>query len=76
MTQDTGEIVPRANHHPLMLAQDVVDDAASGRFSVWALETADQTMELLTGKPAAEVRRRVVERLDAYADIARKQRAR
>ena len=36
----------------LMLRQDVVEAVQSGKFQVHAVETVDDAIELLTGKPA------------------------
>jgi predicted ATP-dependent protease len=37
-----------------MLAPDVVDAVANGRFHVWAISTVDDVLQLLTGIPAGE----------------------
>jgi predicted ATP-dependent protease len=44
--------MPRANAGDLMLRDDVLRAAADGRFSVWAMDTVDQGLELLTGSAA------------------------
>jgi len=49
-----GVIIPRANVKHLMLRQDVVKAAESGAFHVYAVDTVDQALELLLGKPAGE----------------------
>jgi len=49
-----GVIIPAANVQHLMLRADVADAAAAGQFSVIAIETIDQGIELLTGVPAGE----------------------
>jgi predicted ATP-dependent protease len=65
-----------------MLREDVVEAARQGRFHVWAVETVDQGIELLTGVPAGErgadgafppdtVNARVAARLEALAEAAR-----
>ncbi len=54
LTGRQGVIVPAANRMNLMLRRDVVDAAASGRFHVHAVETVDEAIELLTGRPAGE----------------------
>ena len=38
-----------------MLKQEVIDAVAQGLFSVYAVFTVDETLELLTGQPAGEV---------------------
>jgi predicted ATP-dependent protease len=48
-------IIPAANKINLMLKQEVIDAVAQGLFSVYAVATVDETLELLTGQPAGEV---------------------
>jgi predicted ATP-dependent protease len=82
LTGDQGVLVPAANVRHLMLREDVVEAARQGRFRVWAVETVDQGIELLTGVPAGErgpegrfppdtVNARVAARLEALAEAAR-----
>jgi predicted ATP-dependent protease len=54
LTGDQGVIIPAANVRHLMLRRDVVEAAAAGRFHVWAVETVDDALELLTGRPAGK----------------------
>lgn len=52
-----GVIIPKANIVTLMLREDVVDAARDGRFAVYAVETVDEAIEVLTGLPAGTRRR-------------------
>jgi lon-related putative ATP-dependent protease len=54
LTGEQGVLVPATNVDDLMLRHDVVEACAAGRFRVWAVETLDQALELLTGLPAGE----------------------
>ncbi|MBN2232052.1 MAG: AAA family ATPase [Deltaproteobacteria bacterium] len=54
LTGDQGVVIPAANVRHLMLRRDVVEAAAAGRFHVWAVETVDEALELLTGRSAGE----------------------
>jgi len=47
-----GVLIPAANVDHLMLRDDVVAAAAAGKFRVFAVRTADEAIELLTGVPA------------------------
>lgn len=47
-----GVIVPKANVEHLMLREDVVSAARRGEFHVYAVETVDDAMEILTGLSA------------------------
>jgi lon-related putative ATP-dependent protease len=50
LTGEQGVLIPEANVKHLMLRDDVVQAVTDGRFHVWAVETVDQGMELLTGE--------------------------
>ncbi|HEX9245707.1 MAG TPA: ATP-binding protein [bacterium] len=47
-----GVIIPHQNVRDLMLREEVVDAVREGRFNVWAVRTADEGIEILTGTPA------------------------
>ncbi|HXQ24976.1 MAG TPA: ATP-binding protein [Candidatus Acidoferrales bacterium] len=49
-----GVIIPSSNVRHLMLRRDVVDAVRAGQFQVFAVETIDQGIEILTGKTAGE----------------------
>jgi predicted ATP-dependent protease len=71
-------LIPASNVAHLMLRQDVVDAAKAGRFHVYAVETVDQALELLTGiavgTPDAEgsLDQRVAQRIKHLAELRRK----
>ena len=52
LTGDQGVLIPPANVKNLMLKPDVVEAARDGQFSIYAVETIDQGIEILTGLPA------------------------
>jgi lon-related putative ATP-dependent protease len=52
-----GVIIPKANIVTLMLREDVVRAAREGRFSIYAVETVDEALDVLTGKTAGQRRR-------------------
>jgi lon-related putative ATP-dependent protease len=62
-----GVIIPASNVKHLMLRHDIVAAAAAGRFTIHAMDTVDQGLELLTGIDAAALNLRVAARLDAFA---------
>ena len=77
-----GVLIPASNASQLMLREDVVEAAAAGLFSIYAVETIDQGLEILTGVPsgardalgrfpAGTVNARVEERLADFAERAR-----
>jgi predicted ATP-dependent protease len=84
LTGSQGVLIPRANAAHLMLRSDVVDACAAGRFAIYPIETIDQGIALLTGRPSGErdatgawpegsVNRLVEDRLTRFAAV-RKER--
>jgi len=49
-----GVLIPSSNVRHLMLRGDVVDAVRSGKFHIYAVETIDEGIEILTGVPAGE----------------------
>ncbi len=49
-----GVIIPTSNVRHLMLRHDVVDAVHAGKFKIYAVESIDQGIEILTGVPAGE----------------------
>jgi lon-related putative ATP-dependent protease len=47
-------IIPEANRQHLMLLEEVVEAVNQGRFSIYAVSTVDEALELLTGLTAGE----------------------
>ncbi len=54
LTGDQGVLIPAANLRDLMLKDEVVQAVEEGKFHLWAVETVDQGIEVLTGVPAGE----------------------
>ncbi len=54
LTRDQGVLIPQSNVKHLMLRKDVVEAVAAGKFKIFAVETIDQGIEILTGIPAGE----------------------
>ncbi len=51
---EQGVLIPRSNVADLMLRQDVVDAVEKGEFSIHAVSTIDEGIEILTGVTAGE----------------------
>ncbi len=49
-----GVMIPHTNIKNLMLRDEVVDAVKAGQFHVYAVETVDQGIEILSGMPAGE----------------------
>lgn len=77
LSGEQGVLIPAPNVAHLMLRQDVIDAAAAGRFHIWAMDTVDDALELLTGVPVGtpdqpdSLSRRVAERLQHFGTLRR-----
>jgi len=54
LTGRQGVLIPASNVRHLVLRQEVVDAADAGKFGIYAVETIEQGIELLTGVTAGE----------------------
>lgn len=52
LTGQHAVIIPAANKRNLMLKQEVINAAESGLFSIYAVATVNEALEILTGNPA------------------------
>ncbi len=79
LTGEQGVMIPATNERHLMLNPEVQAAVAAGRFHIWSVETIDQGLEILTGRPAGvpdaegvypagSVHRAVQDRLTAFAE--------
>ncbi|WP_070963421.1 AAA family ATPase [Vibrio sonorensis] len=50
-TGQQGVILPKSNLHNLALSNEVVDSLKSGEFHIWSVETVDDAIPILLGKP-------------------------
>jgi len=55
LTGEQGVIIPQSTIKFLMLRHDVVESAKQGNFTIYAVETIDQAMEIMTGLTAGEL---------------------
>ncbi|MDC8447710.1 MAG: hypothetical protein LV473_05080 [Nitrospira sp.] len=56
VTGKQGVIIPARNTKHLALRRDVVEAVESGHFSIYAVNTIEEALELLTGIPVGERR--------------------
>jgi len=54
LTEEHGVIIPKANAGDLMLRKDVLAACQKGDFHVYAVETVNQALEVLTGRTAGQ----------------------
>ncbi|MBO4294955.1 MAG: AAA family ATPase [Alphaproteobacteria bacterium] len=52
LTGTQGVIIPRTNVKDLMLKEDVLKGVEDGKFHIWAIDTVDDGIEILTGVKA------------------------
>jgi len=52
LTGDQGVMIPRTNIENVILRHDVAEAVAAGQFHVWAVDTIEEGIEILTGIPA------------------------
>ncbi len=62
-----GVILPVQNVRDLMLPREMVEDARAGRFSVFAVGSVEDALEIALDAPMSEIDRRVRERLGTFA---------
>ena len=54
LTGDQGVIIPRTNVADLMLREDICNAVNEEKFHIWAVDTVDDGIELLTGVKAGK----------------------
>ena len=57
LTGTQGVMIPKRNLRNLTLRQEVVDAVQQGQFHIYAVDTVDEGIEVLTGVPAGAMRR-------------------
>ena len=83
LTGDQGVMIPAANVQHLMLREDVVAAVRAGSFSVWAVTSVNEGIELLSGMAAGEpgkggvyaknsFNRKVTDRLQELTEVRKK----
>ncbi len=68
LTGTQGVIIPKANIRNLMLDDEVVQAVHNEQFHIYAIETVDDGIALLTGKDAGQVHQMVDARLRQFAE--------
>jgi lon-related putative ATP-dependent protease len=54
LNKEQGVIVPESNFDNIVLPDEICDSVEKGEFHIWAVETVDEAIELLTGMKAGE----------------------
>jgi predicted ATP-dependent protease len=66
-----GVVIPAANVHDLMLEHEIVEAARAGRFTVFAVASVDEALEVALGTDIATIRAAVHDRLRVFAEALR-----
>ncbi|MCD8090244.1 MAG: AAA family ATPase [Clostridiales bacterium] len=66
LTGTQGVMIPKQNIKELVLSDEVIEAVKNGTFKLYAIETIDDGIEILTGLKAAEVHKKVYNRLKSY----------
>ena len=78
MNGEQGVLIPAANIRNLMLKDEVIEAVRTGKFHIWAVETIDDGIEILTGIKAGSVSEegtvfsKVNDMIYAYSDKLKK----
>ncbi|MGD9591617.1 MAG: hypothetical protein AB7V32_03760, partial [Candidatus Berkiella sp.] len=65
---EQGVIIPNSNVKNLMLRKDIVVASEQSQFSVYAVNTIDEALVLLTGLSPEEIKKRCNATLKKYAE--------
>ena len=68
LTGEQGAMIPASNVADLMLRDEVVQAVADGQFHVWAVESIDEGIEILTNVPAVDIHKKVKAKVRKLAD--------
>jgi len=73
LTGQQGVIMPSANVRHLMLAKSVRNAVAAGDFHLYAIDTIDEALALMSGSPADAVHQKVLQRLKLWQEKAQEE---
>ena len=71
-TSTHGVLIPQGNVRDLMLRHDVLDAVKEGKFHIYAVNTIDEGIAILTGRPAEEIHKLVNAQLLKFAKRGKK----
>ena len=82
LSEAQGVLIPKSNVQHLMLREDVVEAVKNGQFAIYAVDTIDDGIEILTGVragergaderfPAGTINRLVEDKLKSFAELGR-----
>jgi len=71
LTGAQGVIIPRRNLNNVMLGDDIERAVRDGKFHIWAIDSVEEGLEIVSGVSCLEFGRKVTDRLKDYADLMR-----
>jgi predicted ATP-dependent protease len=69
LTGEQGVIIPADNIDDLMLRTHIISAVSENRFHIWAVQSIDEGLEILTGMAPDNIRGKVRERLERFTEI-------
>jgi ATP-dependent Lon protease len=72
---EQGVLIPQSNAGDLMLREDVVEACRQGQFTIYAVSTVHEALEVLTGMPAGEANAKGVYPEDSLLGLAQRKAA-
>ncbi len=72
LTGNQGVMIPKAGVQSLMLDERVRKAVAEKRFHIWAVDTVDEGMQILTGLTPDKFKKKLTKRLAEFATKAKK----
>ena len=71
LTGSQGVIIPRRNLENLILSDKLEEAIQAGNFHIWAASTADEALEIISGKSSAFITEQTREALEQYVETMR-----
>jgi len=59
LTGDNGVVIPSSNVDDLVLDPEIIDAVKNGKFHIWTVDTVDEALEIVTGKKAGKIDKRM-----------------
>ena len=71
LTGGQGVIIPKRNLDNLILSDRLEEAVLAGKFHIWAVSTADEALEIISGKDSASITEATRAALEKYAETMR-----
>lgn len=73
LTGNQGVIIPKQNARDLMLSEEVVEAIKTGEFHIFAIETVNEGLMIITGKEMSEIDKLVNEKIKKWSKEEKKE---